>query len=105
MLPKKKKYKKVKWLSEEALQISVKRREVKSKGENERYNHLKVEFQRIARRNKKAFPSDQCKEIKENNRMGKTRDLFKKIRDAKRTFHQRWPNKGQKWYGPNRSRR
>ena len=80
---KKKKCKKVKWLSEEALQIAVKRREVKSKGEKERYKHLNAEFQRIARREKKAFFSDQCKEIEENNRMGKTRDLFKKIRDTK----------------------
>ena len=82
-----KKCKKVKWLSEEALQIAVKRREVKSKGEKERYNHLNAEFQRIARRDKKAFFSDECKEIEENNRMGKTRDLFKKIRDTKGTFH------------------
>ena len=78
---------KVKWLSEEALQIAVKRIEVKSKGEKERYSHLKAEFQRIARRDKKAFLSDQCKEIEENNRMGKTRDLFKKIGDAMGTFH------------------
>ena len=78
---------KAKWLSEEALQIAEKRREVKSKGEKERYSHLNVEFQRIARRDKKAFLSDQCKEIEENNRMGKTRDLFKKIRDIKGTFH------------------
>ena len=86
--PKKKKFKKVKWLSEEALQIAVKRREAKSKGEKkERYTHLNAEFQRIAMRDKKAFLSDQCKEIKENNRMGKTRDLFKKIRDTKGTFH------------------
>ena len=84
---KKKKCKKAKWLSEEALQITVKRREVKSKGEKERYNHLNAEFQRIARRGKKAFLSDQCKEIEENNRMGKTRDLFKKSRDTKGTFH------------------
>ena len=76
-----------KWLSEEALQIAVKRREVKSKGEKERYKHLNAEFQRIARRDKKAFFSDQCKEIEENNRMGKTRDPFKKIRDTKATFH------------------
>ena len=75
------------WLSEEALQKAVKRREVKSKGEKERYKHLNAEFQRIARRDKKAFFSDQCKEIEENNRMGKTRDLFKKIRDTKGTFH------------------
>ena len=86
-LPKKKKCKKAKWLSEEALQITVKRREVKSKGEKERYNHLKAEFQRIERRDKKNFCSGQCKEIKENNRMGKTRDLFKIIRDTNGTFH------------------
>ena len=83
-----KKCKKAKWLSEEALQIAVKRRESKSKGENEeRFKHLNAEFQRIARRDNKAFLSDQCKEIEENNRMGKTRDLFKKIRDTKGTFH------------------
>ena len=82
-----KKCKKAKWLSEEALQIAVKRREVKSKGEKGRYSHLNAEFQRIARRDKKAVLSDQCKEIEENNRMGKTRDLFKKIRDTKGTFH------------------
>ena len=86
-IPKKKKCKKAKWLSEEALQIAVNREEVKSKGEKERYTHLNVEFQRIARRHKKAFLSDQCKEIEENNRMGKTRDLFKRIRDTKGTFH------------------
>ena len=86
-IPKKKKCKKSKWLSEEALQIAVKRREAKSKGEKERYTHLNAEFQRIARKNKKAFLSDQCKEIEENNRMGKTGDLFKKIRDTKGTFH------------------
>ena len=86
-IPKKKKCKKAKWLSEEALQIAVKRREAKSKGEKERYTHLNAEFQRIARRDKKAFLKDQCKEIEENNRMGKTRDLFKKIRDTKGTFH------------------
>ena len=86
-IPKKKKCKKAKWLSGEALQIAVKRREMKSKGEKERYKHLNTEFQRIARRDKKAFLSDQCKEIEENNRMGKTRDLFKKIRDTKGTFH------------------
>ena len=78
-------------MSEEALQISVKRREAKGKGKNERYTHLNAEFQRRARRDKKVFLSDQCKEIEENNRMGKTRDLFKKIRDTKGTFHmQRW---------------
>ena len=78
---------KAKWLSEEALQIAEKRREAKGKGGKERYSHLKAEFQRIASRDKKAFLSDQCKEIEENNRMGKTRDLFKKIRDTKGTFH------------------
>ena len=82
-----KKCKKAKWLSEEALQIAVKRREMKSKGEKERYTHFNVEFQRITRKDKKAFLSDQCKEKEENNRMGKTRDLFKKIRDTKGTFH------------------
>ena len=86
-IPKKEKCKKTNWLSEEDLQIAVKRREVKSKGEKERYSRLKAEFQRIARRDKKAFFSDQCKEIEENNRMGKTRDLFKKIRDTKGIFH------------------
>ena len=85
--PRKKKCKKAKWLSGEALQIAVKRREVKRKGEKERYNCLNAEFQRITRRDKKAFLSDQCKEIEENNRMEKTRDLFKKIRDTKGTFH------------------
>ena len=82
-----KKGKKTNWLSEEALQIAVKRREVKSKGEKKRYKHLNAEFQRLARRGKKAFLSDQCKEIEENNRMGKTRELFKKIRDTKGIFH------------------
>ena len=86
-IPKKKKCKKAKWLSEEALHIPVKRREPKGKGEKERYTHLKAEFQRIARRDKKAFLGDQCKEIEETNRMGKTRDLFKKIRHTKGTFH------------------
>ena len=86
-IPKKKKCKKAKWLSGEGLQIAVKRREVKSKGEKERYTHLNAEFQRIARRDNKAFLSGQCKDIEENNRMGKTRDLFKKIRDTKGTFH------------------
>ena len=84
---KKKKCKKAKWLSEDALQIAVKRKEVKNKGEKESYSHLNAESQRIARREKKAFLSDQCKEIEENNRMGKTRDLFKTIRDTKGTFH------------------
>ena len=86
-IPMEKKCKKAKWLFEEALQIAVKRREVKSKGEKERYKPLNAEFQRIARRDKKAFLSNQCKEIEENNRMGKTRDLFKKIRDTWGTFH------------------
>ena len=86
-IPMEKKCKKAKWLSGEALQIAVKRREAKCKGEKERYKHLNAEFQRIARRDKKAFFSDQCKEIEEKNRMGKTRDLFKKIRDTKGTFH------------------
>ena len=85
-IPKKKKCKKAKWLSEEALQIAVKRREVKRKGEKEKYTYLNAEFRRIARRDKKAFVCDQCKEIEENNRMGKTRDLVKKIRDTKGTF-------------------
>ena len=110
-----KKGKKAKWLSEEALQIAVKRREAKSKGEKERYKQLNMEFQRIVRRDKKAFLRDQCKEIEENNRMGekknnrmeKTRNLFKKIRDTKGTniSCKDGHNKGQKWYGPNRSRR
>ena len=82
-----KRCKKAKWLSEGVLQIALKKREAKGKGEKERYTHLHAEFQRIARRDKKAFLSDQCKEIEENNRMGKTRDLFKKIRDTKGTFH------------------
>src|SRR5574341_180911 len=86
-IPMEKKCKKAKWLSEEALQIAVKGREVKRKGEKERYKHLNAEFQRIARRGKKAFLNDQCKEIEENNRMGTTRDLLKKIRDTKGTFH------------------
>ena len=86
-IPKKEKCKKAKWLSEEALQRAEKRREVKSKGEKERYSHLNEEFQRIARGDKKAFLSDQCKEIEENNRIGKTRDLFKKIKDTKGTFY------------------
>ena len=87
MIPKKKKCKKAKQLSEEVLQIAEKRREAKGKGEKERYTHLNAEFQRTARRDKKAFLSDQCKEIEENKRMGKTRDLFKKIRDIKGKFH------------------
>ena len=85
-IPKRKKYKKTNWLSEEVLQIAEKRREAKGKGEKERYTHLNAEFQRIARKDKKAFLSDQCKEIEEKNRMGKTRDLFKKVRDTKGTF-------------------
>ena len=86
-IPEKKKCKKAKWLFEEALQIAEKRRQAKGKEEKERYTHLNAEFQRIVRRDKKAFLSDQCKEIEENNRMGKTRDLFKKIRGTKGTFH------------------
>ena len=86
-IPMEKKCKKAKWLSGEALQIAVKRREAQSKGEKERYKHLNAEFQRIARRDKKAFFSHQCKEIEEKNRVGKTRDFFKKIRDTKGTFH------------------
>ena len=86
-IPKKKKCKKTKWLSEESLQIAVERREAKSKGEKERYTNLNGEFQRTLRRDKKTFLSDQCKEIEKNNRMGRTRDLFKKIRDTKGTFH------------------
>ena len=89
-IPMEKKCKKAKWLFEETIQIVVRRREAKSKGEKERYTHLNAEFQRIARRDKKAFLSDQCKQIEENNRMGKTRDLFKKIRDTKGHFMQRW---------------
>ena len=101
-----KKCKKAKWLSEEALQIAAKRREAKSKGEKERYTHRNAEFQRTARRDKKAFLSDQCKEIEENNRMGKTKDIFKRIRDTKGNISYKYGlNKGQKWYGPNRSRR
>ena len=89
-IPKDKKCKKEKWLSEEALQIAEKRREAKGKGEKERYTYLNAAFQRIARRDKEAFLSDQCKEIEENNRLGKTRDLFKKIRDTREYFIQRW---------------
>ena len=92
-IPKEKKCKKAKWLSEEALQIAVKWREAKSKGEKERYSHLSAEFQRIARRDKKVFLSDQCKEIEENNRMGKTRALFKKIRETKGTFYAKMGSK------------
>ena len=105
-IPKKKKCKKAKWLSEEALQIAVKRREAKSKGEKEIYKHLNAECQRIARRDKKAFLSNQCKEIEENNRMGKTRDLVKKIKRYQGSISCKdGLNKGQKWYGPNRSKR
>ena len=104
IIPKKKKCKKANWLSEEALQIAEKRREVKSKEEKERYTSVNAEFQRIARRDKKIFLSDQCKEKEENNRLGKPRDVFKKIRDTKGTC-KGGHNKGQKQYGPNRSRR
>ena len=104
-IPKKKKCKKAKWLSDEALQIAVRRREVKSKREKERYTHFNGAFQRIARRDKKAFFSDQCKEIEENNRMGKTRDLFKKIRYQRNISCKDELDQGQKWYGPNRSRK
>ena len=103
-ITKKKKRKKAKWLSEEALQIAVKRREAKSK-EEERYKHLNAEFQRIARRDKKALLSNECNEIEENNRMGKTRDIFKKIRYQENISCKDRINKEQKWYGPNRSRR
>ena len=100
-----KKCQKAKWLSEEVLRIDVKRREAKSKGQKERYKHLNAEFQRIARRDKKAFLSDQCKEIEEKKRMRKTRDLFKKIRDTKGTFHAKMASIKDRWYGLNRSRR
>ena len=103
-IPMEKKCKKVKWLSEEALQIAVKRREVKSKGEKERQKHLNAELQRIARRDKKAFFSDQCKEIEENNRMGK-RSLQENQRYQRNISCKDGLDKGQKWYGPNRSRR
>ena len=103
-IPKKKKRKNAKWLSEEALQIAEKRREAKGKGENERYTHLKAVFQRIARRDKKAFLSDQCKEIEEENKMEKTRDLFKKIRDTKGMFHAKMGSIKDR-NGPNKSRR
>ena len=98
------KCRKAKWLSEEALQIDVKRREVKSKGEKESYTHLNAEFQSIARRDKKAFLSDQCKEIEENNRMGKTRSLQENYRYQGNISCKDGHNKGQKWYGPNRTR-
>ena len=90
VIPKKKKCKKTKWLSEEAFQIAEKRREVKGKGAKKRYTHLRAEFQRIARKHEKAFLIDQCKEIEENNKIGKTRDLFKKIRATKGTFYTKW---------------
>ena len=89
-IPRKKKCKKAKWLSKEALHLAEKRREAQGKGEKERYTRLNAEFQRIARRDKKAFLSDQCKEVEENNRMGKTRDLFKKFRDTREDFMQKW---------------
>ena len=92
-------------MSDKALQITEERREAKHKGENERYTHFNVEFQRLVRRDKKAFLSNHCKEIDENNRMGKPRDLFKKIRDTKGTFHAKMGSIKEKWYGPNRSRR
>ena len=104
-IPMEKKCKKAKWLSGKALQIAVKRRDAKSKGEKERFKHLNEEFQRISRRVKKAFLSDQCKEIEGNNRMGKTRYLFKKIRYQGNISCKDGLDKGQKWYGPNRSRR
>ena len=105
-IPKKKKCKKAEWLSEEALQIAEKRREVKGKGERERYTHLNVEFQRMAGRDKKAFLSDQCEEMEENSRMEKTKDLFQKIKDTKGAFHTKIGiTKGQKWQRPNISRR
>ena len=97
--------KKAKWLSEEALYIAMKRRETKSKGEKERYTHLNAEFQRIARRGKKVFLSDQCKEIEENNGMGKTEISSRKLEIPREHFIQIWHNKGHKYYGPKRSRR
>ena len=105
IIPKKKKHKKAERLSQKALQITEKRREAKGKGKKERYTHLNAEFQRIARRDKKAFLSDQCQEIEGNNRMGKTRDLFKKIRYQGNISCKDGHNKGQKLYGPKRSRR
>ena len=105
-IPMEKKCKKAKWQSGEALQIAVKRRGAKSQGEKKSYKHLNAQFQRIARRDKKAFLSDQCKEIEGNNRMGKTRDLFKKIRDTKGILHAKMGSiKDRNGYGPNRSRR
>ena len=102
--PKEKKCKKAKGLPEESLQIAVKRKEAKGKGQKERYTHLNAKLQRIAWRDKKAFLSDQCKEIEENNRMGKTRDLFKKIRYQGNISCKDGHNKGQKWYGPNKQK-
>ena len=96
---------KCKWFSEEALQTAEERREANGKGEKERYTHTNAEFQRTASRDKKAFLSDQCKQIEENNSLGKTRDLFKKIRDTKGTFHAKVSTIKADWYGPNRSRR
>ena len=96
---------KAKWFSEEALQIAEKTREVKGKGEKERYTHLNAEFQRIARRDEKAFLNDQCKEIEESNRIGKTEISSRKLEIPRKYFTQRWAHKGQKWNGPNRSRR
>ena len=104
-IPMEKKCKKAKWLSEEPLQRAVQRREVKGKGGKERYTHLHADFQRIARRDKKAFLSNQCKEIEENNRMGKNRDFFKKIRYQGHISWKDGHDKGQKQYGPNRSKR
>ena len=105
-IPKEKKCKKAKWLSEEVLQIVMKRKEAKSKGEEERYSHLNAEFQRIARRDKKVFISAQCKEIEEKNRIRKTRGLFKKNERYQENISCKdGHNKGQKWYGPKRSRR
>ena len=105
-IPQKKKCKKAKWLSEEALQIAEERREVKSKGERERYTQLNVEFQKIAKRDKKTFLNEQCKEVEENNRMGKTRDLFQNNwRYQENISYKDRHNEGQKYQGPNRSRR
>ena len=105
-IPKKKKCKKARGLPEEALQIAEKRRDVKSEGEKQTYTHSNAEFQRRARRDKKAFLSYQCKKIEENNRMGKSRNLVKKLKDTKGTFHAKMgTKKGQKWYGPNKNRR
>ena len=104
-ISKKEKCKKAKWLSEEALQIAEKRREADGKGEKERYTHLNAEFQRIAGKDKKAFLSDQCKEIKGKNRMGNIRDILKRIRDTKGISCKYGHNKGQKWYGSSRGKR